>query len=580
MVAGLGFGDLISALFQAFTNALSSTSWMALRKARGFRFGIRQRSLFVVGWFVLGSLMGSSVAHGQKLRQIPPVDQLQSFDLIVQPVDGGIPLFTDQNVDRVNGRIWAPGADQSRTQYLGIRLFGPGSSFPVELQRRLMETLRQARLNNPNSQVDARVLGEWLRLLEQPSATGERTTVPWDRFPALLLTGNNLSEALRNPQTPVWANDLAHFLRYGQLAVSEVLVRTQGSASQPPSQPPIATTPSASPAVGATAVRPRSSGDNTSSVSPSRGSTEAGIGCGPGSPCSTAPSREASLPRITPSSPATTSAPRLSREEECRRPQDQIPFTTWIACQSSVWQETQRRMALERGNPNSAAPEHPSLAGFSLPASWQRYEQSPFVPRFMSSLAERHSARSNEIRSRCSGSGSESEACRRARGTMCYRETARAIWAARMAPTWSGSGDAWAGLRDLPAAGFVNLLENRRWAEVLLRNPELAPRGAVFVYSGGNLTRCAVKEGQLERGCGHMEVKTAPSGQHGYIFDYITTPLPGLTRLSDGVTSAANPRRSPLNLVGIFILPEQTLAQRERAAGLSTGSNPTRVAQQ
>jgi hypothetical protein len=93
------------------------------------------------------------------------------------------------------------------------------------------------------------------------------------------------------------------------------------------------------------------------------------------------------------------------------------------------------------------------------------------------------------------------------------------------------------GVKEFTEEGFINLLDHPEWAEKVRGNPNLAPRGAIMVYSGGT-RMCGGKP------CGHIEIKTRDAGLGGYASYYCAeNPV----RIGSG--------KYPRKLIGVMIKP-------------------------
>lgn len=90
-------------------------------------------------------------------------------------------------------------------------------------------------------------------------------------------------------------------------------------------------------------------------------------------------------------------------------------------------------------------------------------------------------------------------------------------------PDWFPDERALSAKDTLKTKGFVNLLETEPYRTQLANRPEMAPKGAILVYSSGmtcgsRTSRRATTNLNLD--CGHTEIKTAEPGHPGFVSDY------------------------------------------------------------
>lgn len=90
-------------------------------------------------------------------------------------------------------------------------------------------------------------------------------------------------------------------------------------------------------------------------------------------------------------------------------------------------------------------------------------------------------------------------------------------------PSWFADERALSAKDTLRDQGFVNLLDQAPYNTQLADSPTLAPKGAILVYSSG--MTCGARNRRrrttnLDRDCGHIEIKTDAPGRPGYVSDY------------------------------------------------------------
>ena len=87
----------------------------------------------------------------------------------------------------------------------------------------------------------------------------------------------------------------------------------------------------------------------------------------------------------------------------------------------------------------------------------------------------------------------------------CYRYVKHALDHSGLASGYLTGVSAMHAGRRLKAEGFSNLLDTPEW-KAKVKDPSLAPKGAILVYSGGPN--------------GHIEIKTGNGREGGYVSDY------------------------------------------------------------
>jgi hypothetical protein len=107
--------------------------------------------------------------------------------------------------------------------------------------------------------------------------------------------------------------------------------------------------------------------------------------------------------------------------------------------------------------------------------------------------------------------------------TYCYRAVKDALKAAHLVSADFGqfSGEAYQARDDLLKEGFVDLLLDLEYGKLIAGNPDLAPLGAILVYEDtrGRIRYFKNKSGHTYKIImpGHVEIKTAPIGEGGYV---------------------------------------------------------------
>ena len=106
--------------------------------------------------------------------------------------------------------------------------------------------------------------------------------------------------------------------------------------------------------------------------------------------------------------------------------------------------------------------------------------------------------------------------------TYCYRAVKDALkYSHLVSPNFGdGSSEAFDAREDLIRQGFRDLLRDPTYAKIM-KNPEMAPKGAILVYedSRGRVRYVHSKRGRLLKVMmpGHVEIKTANAGEQGYV---------------------------------------------------------------
>lgn len=134
----------------------------------------------------------------------------------------------------------------------------------------------------------------------------------------------------------------------------------------------------------------------------------------------------------------------------------------------------------------------------------------------------------------------------------CYRSVKDALSCSKnrgrgtgncLIPSWYSGTAALSAKDSLKRYGFVNLLDSEPYKSRIGNSPNLAPKGAVLVYSSG--IPCS---GTVIPDCGHVEIKTDHEGKPGYVSDYYS---------GDAINQTAGARRygTRYKLVGVMIKP-------------------------
>ncbi|MES3038167.1 MAG: hypothetical protein V4736_09695 [Bdellovibrionota bacterium] len=129
--------------------------------------------------------------------------------------------------------------------------------------------------------------------------------------------------------------------------------------------------------------------------------------------------------------------------------------------------------------------------------------------------------------------------------TKCYRAVKDALIDSDLvSPNFAaGSLPAREGKQYLLKEGFTDLLQHPKFKN-LVANPDMAPTGAILVYEGTNYTAAQIAKGQ---NYGHIEIKTARSGEGGYIsFNKTIVAANGMATSRNG-----NPPRR--KLIGVMV---------------------------
>lgn len=132
----------------------------------------------------------------------------------------------------------------------------------------------------------------------------------------------------------------------------------------------------------------------------------------------------------------------------------------------------------------------------------------------------------------------------RSQGT-CYRSVKKALLASKLIPHYYSDLAALNSKNTLKKFGFVNILDAEPYKSQISNNPNLAPKGAVLVYSSG--IPCGGANGVTD--CGHVEIKIDDAGKAGFVSDYYSP-------FAINQTPAARRYGSNYKLVGVLIKPE------------------------
>lgn len=125
----------------------------------------------------------------------------------------------------------------------------------------------------------------------------------------------------------------------------------------------------------------------------------------------------------------------------------------------------------------------------------------------------------------------------------CYRSVKKALLASKLIPNHYSDLAAINSKESLKKFGFINMLESEPYKSQIGSNPNLAPKGAVLVYSSG-IPCGPVKD------CGHVEIKTGDLGKPGVVSDYYSDyPI--------SKTPAAMKYGTQYKLVGVMIKTEE-----------------------
>ncbi len=170
-------------------------------------------------------------------------------------------------------------------------------------------------------------------------------------------------------------------------------------------------------------------------------------------------------------------------------------------------------------NGNQTQTQAQSLAGLTpLKAVAASYSNDPHTKKMLKALLRSASRKS---------------------GGYCYRKVKQGMLFGGVTDHYyAGISPAATAAKQLKKDGFTNLLDNPQYKKDLMKNPKLAPNGAIMVYSGGKY--------------GHIEVRVDDGNKNGFVSDYFNR------RARTGDTGNGRGRK----LVGVYIKDNAQMAKR------------------
>ncbi len=99
----------------------------------------------------------------------------------------------------------------------------------------------------------------------------------------------------------------------------------------------------------------------------------------------------------------------------------------------------------------------------------------------------------------------------------CYRAVKQAVQKSGLVNYYLPGDIAELGVAALKRAHFKNLMDLPDYAKILALNPQMVPKGMIIVYKTNPATYTCTKKCTKPSPAGHIEIKTADAGLHGYV---------------------------------------------------------------